>query len=78
MAIKALKDDLVEVAVNHLRCPLARNGAVIRALLHGGRQTVCGFITKVTVPGDVAIKVGLTTRIEVEAARLAGRLEAPC
>lgn len=78
MAIKALKDDLVEVAVNHARCSNARYGAMLRALLWGAQQKVCGFTTRVTVKAEAAIRVGLATRIEVEAARLAAKLEASC
>jgi hypothetical protein len=78
MAVKALSDGLVEVSVNTTNRNNARYGAYILALLWGAKHKICGFTTRVTVKADVAIRVGLTTRIEVETARLAAQLEAVC
>lgn len=77
MGITAFNDDLVEVTINHQRCNAARYGAYIRGLLHGAKAQERGFTTRVRLKADVAVRVGLTTSIEVAAAQLKHKLEKP-
>ena len=78
MAVQAHHDGLIEVAINHRRCSNARYGAYLRGLLHGGQAREHGFCTRVRLPADAAIKVGLATSLEVAAAQVKARLEVAC